>query len=255
MHIRMNNYKYHRFQWISCTFLDFEPEKKSWIKWNAFNSLHIRDMVFIWFSFILCHRRHCCTPAHHLHYKYFLHVIRFCFFFCRSSWVHQNTASGVTCDLETSSLLLSLSLSNTLRLLSFTHYIRFRLKKQFLNSAQHATDAVSPQTTMTSHLGTRMLTRAFYSVHHHKSRYSPLVRISSGMWREDFCAQVIRYATQVSELNWKKNPTSIEFQNKKTITPDKSNESKRKKWVRETVVAHVRQFQILFKCLIDCFYL
>ena len=143
MHIWINDYKYHRFQWISCTFLDFEPTKKKRIKRNAFNSSHIRDMVFILFSFILCHRRHCCTPAHHLHDKYFLHVIRFCFFFCRSSWVHQNTASGVTCDLETPSLLLCLSLSNTLRLLPFTYDIRFRLIKQFLNSAQHATDAVS----------------------------------------------------------------------------------------------------------------
>lgn len=154
MHIWIKDYKYQRVQMVFMHLSWFEN-----IKRNAFNFSHLghgfQFFLFLLFLLFCCHT----LPAHNLHYKYFLHVIRFLFFFRRSP-PHECIKTPLPVwHAIWDSLLRS---SDTVFGVRLVYSFKFSSAHNWCSISLSGTDIVSLN---------RMLTRAFNSVHHHKSRY------------------------------------------------------------------------------------
>lgn len=152
MHIWIMDYKYQRVQWIWCTFHDFSFLIQ---KHQMPSIFHIWDMIF----------DSPFSSTQGLRYKYYRHVISFFVFlfstFCVS--VHQMPfpVRHAIWDLDCVSCSLSFFL--------FFKFSSAHLMQYLLRTAHWLRFSVK-----------RVLTRAFNTVHHHKSRYSSL---NPSMWR------------------------------------------------------------------------
>lgn len=181
-------------------------------KWNGFQFVHI-------FKHFDTHdfRNILRSASYILHYKYFLHVIRLFVFLFFS--VFSVLILGIKTPLPVWHAIWDYGLR---RLFHFC----FVWNDFFLNSAQLRCSISLNSTENVK----RMLTRAFSTVHHHKSRYF-VFDIARSMWSY-LCSSDVRYATQISK--WKQQ--QLWDKNK---TPYEANESH-----ATEIAAHVRQYQI-----------